>query len=100
MTVYCVGLISINDRERYGAYEQGFMEIFRRYGGTLLAVDEKPVVQEGIWPHTRTVLASFPDAAMFDAWFGSADYQALAKHRQAASIGSIALINGLPSPPG
>ncbi len=99
MTVYCIGLINISDRARYAPYEQGFMEIFHRYGGTLLAVDEKPVVQEGDWPHTRTVLASFPDAAAFDAWFGSAEYQALAKHRKAASLGSIVLIKGLPASP-
>ena len=97
MTVYCIGLINIHDRAGYGAYEQGFMEIFNRYGGKLLAVDEAPVVREGAWPHTRTVLAEFPDAGAFDAWFDSAEYQDLAKHRHAASVGSIALIKALPT---
>ena len=100
MTVYCIALICIADRERYSVYEQGFMEIFNRYGGTLLAVDETPMVKEGDWPHTRTVLASFPNSIVFEAWFGSPEYQTLAKHRHAASTGSIALIKGLPSPTG
>jgi uncharacterized protein (DUF1330 family) len=68
------------------------MEIFSRYSGKLLAVDEAPIVKEGDWPHTRTILIEFPDADAFDAWFDSPEYQALAEHRHAASTGSIAVI--------
>jgi len=92
MTVYAIALLSIADRERYGVYERGFMEIFSRYSGKLLAVDEAPTVKEGDWPYTRTVLIEFPDAEAFDAWFDSPEYQALAVHRHAASTGSIAVI--------
>jgi uncharacterized protein (DUF1330 family) len=92
MTVYAIALLNIADRERYGAYQSGFMEIFSRYSGKLLAVDEAPTVKEGDWPYTRTVLIEFPDAEAFDAWFNSPEYQALAKHRHAASTGSIAVI--------
>jgi hypothetical protein len=31
MTVYAIARLSIADRERYGVYERGFMEIFSRY---------------------------------------------------------------------
>ena len=55
MTVYAIALINIADRERHGAYERGFMEIFCRYSGKLLAVDEAPTVKEGDWPYTRCV---------------------------------------------
>jgi uncharacterized protein (DUF1330 family) len=92
MTVYAIALLTITDRGRYGAYQSGFMEIFNRYSGKLLAVDEAPTVKEGDWPHTRTVLIEFPDAEAFDAWFNSPEYQALAQHRHAASTGSIAVI--------
>ena len=92
MTVYVIALLNIADRERYSAYQSGFMEIFGRHSGKLLAVDEAPTVKEGDWPHTRTVLIEFPDAEAFDAWFNSPEYQALAKHRHAASTGSIAVI--------
>ena len=67
MTVYAIALLNIADRERYGAYQQGFLEIFSRYSGKLLAVDEAPTVKEGDWPYTRTVLIEFPDAEAFDA---------------------------------
>ncbi len=69
MTVYAIALLNIADRERYGACQQGFMEIFSKYSGKLLAVDETPVVKEGDWPYSRTVLIEFPDAEAFDTWF-------------------------------
>ena len=92
MTVYAIALLNIADRERYGAYQGGFMEIFSRYSGKLLAVDEAPTIKEGDWPYTRTVLIEFPDAEAFDAWFSSPEYRALAEHRHAASTGAIAVI--------
>ena len=92
MTVYAIALLNIADRERYGAYQQGFMEIFSKYSGKLLAVDETPVVKEGDWPYSRTALIEFLDAEAFDTWFDSPEYRALAEHRHAASTGSIAVI--------
>jgi uncharacterized protein (DUF1330 family) len=94
MTVYCIVLINIEDREKYSIYERGFRQVFRRYSGTLLSADEAPIVREGDWPYTRTVLISFPDAAAFSTWYDSADYQAIAQHRYAASSASLAVIKG------
>jgi uncharacterized protein (DUF1330 family) len=68
------------------------MEIFSRYRGELLAVDEAPTVKEGDWSYTCTVLFEFPYAEAFDTWFNSPKYQALAEHRHAASTGSIAVV--------
>ena len=42
MTVYAIALLNIADRERYGAYQSGFMEIFGRFSGKLLAVGRPP----------------------------------------------------------
>ena len=95
MTVYVIALLDITDREEYGLYGQGFMAIFDKSGGQVLAVDENPTVVEGEWPHTRTVLLSFPDAETMNRWYGSPDYQALAQHRFKASTAQIAMINGL-----
>ena len=95
MTVYAVALIDIADREEYGLYGQGFMEIFGKYGGTMLSVDESPTVLEGEWPHTRTVLLSVPNAEDLERWYRSPEYQALAQHRFKASTARIAVIKGL-----
>jgi uncharacterized protein (DUF1330 family) len=61
----------------------------------LLAVDESPTVIEGEWPHTRTVLLSFPSAEAMKAWYGSPEYQALAQHRFNASTAQVAMVNAL-----
>lgn len=95
MSVYAIALLNIVDRETYGRYEAGFMDIFNRHGGKLLAVEEAPDVKEGEWPYTRTVLIEFPDAAALDAWYHSDDYQALAQHRFASSRGSVAVLRSL-----
>ena len=48
MSSYVVAQISINDREKYARYEAGFMDIFSRFGGQVLAVDESPILSRGI----------------------------------------------------
>jgi uncharacterized protein (DUF1330 family) len=94
MTVYLVGQINIRDRDEYRAYESGFMEIFSRYRGRLLSVEESPDVLEGSWPHTRTVLIEFPSKNEAMAWYRSEDYRKLAERRLASSEGNIILIKG------
>jgi uncharacterized protein (DUF1330 family) len=95
MAVYGVAHITITDRAAYDRYSAAFMEVFARYRGTLLAVDETPEVIEGEWTATRLVMMSFPDAAAFHDWFDSAEYQAIAEHRHAGSTGVVLLARGL-----
>ena len=99
MAVYAIALLNITDRERFGEYTRGFREIFSKYSGKLLSVEEAPtLIEGGDWPHTRTVLIEFPDAEAFDAWYRSAEYQALVKHRYAASTGRLVLIKSFTPP--
>ena len=95
MSAYMLATLNIHDREGYGAYEAGFMDIFSRYNGRLLSVDESVETLEGEWRFTRTVLVEFPNKKDALAWFQSADYQALAEHRKAASTGSIVMLQGM-----
>ena len=97
MTAYLVAQITIDDRAGYSEYEAGFMEIFARYSGELLAVEEAPEVLEGEWPCTRTVLIGFPSRDDALAWYRSEEYQKLARHRFDSSEGNAVLINGLDS---
>ncbi|HEU4429840.1 MAG TPA: DUF1330 domain-containing protein [Myxococcota bacterium] len=95
MPVYIVAELTIDDRAEYARYEAGFMEIFQRYRGELLAVDEAPRVIEGEWKHTRTVLLRFPDQAEAERWYRSPEYQAIAQHRWRASRANVALLKGI-----
>jgi uncharacterized protein (DUF1330 family) len=93
--VYVVAQITITDRERSQAYQAGFPEVFSKYRGELLAVDENARVVEGEWPYTRTVLIRFPDEDEATRWYSSAEYQAIAQHRFAASRTNAVLVTGL-----
>ena len=95
MAHYIIAQINIDDRETYANYEEGFMEIFAKYDGSLLAVDEDPRLLEGSWPYTRTVLISFPGEAQALDWYQSDEYQALARYRFASSSANISIIKGL-----
>jgi uncharacterized protein (DUF1330 family) len=95
MPVYIVAEVTIADRTEYARYEAGFLPIWQKYRGELLAVEEQPTVIEGEWKHSRTVLLRFPDRAEAERWYRSPEYQALAQHRWNASRADIALLNGL-----
>jgi uncharacterized protein (DUF1330 family) len=94
MTVYGIATIRIEDRTEFKLYQRGFMEIFRKFDGELLAVDEAPSLKEGEWPYTRTVIASFPDRDAMDRWYHSDEYRALTQHRFRASSGNFVVVQG------
>ena len=95
MSHYLIATIDILDRDEYARYEEGFLDVFSKYNGKLLSVDENPKLLEGSWTATRTVLIEFPSESEAMDWYMSSEYQELAKHRFAASSGNIALISGL-----
>ena len=94
MSCYFVAQISIHDRNEYQKYLDGHDEVFSKYKGRILAVDESPELVEGEWPYSRTVLISFPDAREAKRWYESAEYQELVKHRHQASDANIVLLGG------
>ncbi len=95
MTVYFIALVDISDRQGFSVYEQGFMDVFGRYGGRILSVDDSPTILEGEWPHTRTVLMSFPCAEALERWYSSPEYQSIAQHRRKASRADVVVVKGL-----
>ena len=98
MSIYLIANLNIHDRDRYAQYEAGFLEIFEKYNGRILAVDEDQEILEGDYDATRTVLIEFPSHDAAKAWYESEAYQELAEHRWAASDGSTIMIQGLPEP--
>ena len=94
MSVYLIAQLEIHDREGYNKYQEGFLEIFSKYKGEILVVDENHTVIEGTWPFTRTVLIRFPDENEAKRWYESPEYQKLAQHRFKASTSNIIMANG------
>lgn len=95
MPVYILASIAVSDWAEYEQYQAGFMDVFARYEGEVLAVSDAPVVVEGEWPYTRAVVLRFPDADEARRWYESPEYVAIAKHRHAgSSASSIIILDG------
>jgi uncharacterized protein (DUF1330 family) len=95
VTVYAIAQLRFTDRAAYDRYQMRFMDVFRRYRGTLLAADEHPQVVEGSWDREKVVLMSFPDQDEFRSWSESAEYQEISKDRDAGADTVVLLVAGL-----
>ncbi len=89
MSVYFIAGLRVHDPARYDQYLEGFDEVFQRYEGEVVLVDEAPAVLEGEWPYTRLVVIRFPDEPALRRWYESPEYQRLARLRHAAADGFI-----------
>lgn len=94
MSSYFIALIDIHDPAGYEQYLTGYDDVFKKFKGEVIAVEDDPIVLEGTWPAGRTVIIKFPNEHELHRWYDSKEYQILAKHRKAASLASIAIIKG------
>ncbi|MEN3320021.1 MAG: hypothetical protein V7643_3422 [Mycobacterium sp.] len=97
MTVYAIAALKFTDRDAYNRYQAAFMEVLKRFSGTLLAADEAPQVVEGQWDRDKVVLMTFPDEAAFREWAESTDYQRISEDRRAGADTVVVLVQALPT---
>lgn len=95
MSYYFVAQIRITDEIEYQKYLDNAEDIFRKYKGEYLSVDNNLQIVEGCWNYTRTVLIRFNNKNDFDEWYNSKDYQDILKHRLKAADCDTILIKGL-----
>ena len=96
MAAYFIAQIEVHDADEYQKYLAGFMPIFERHGGELLAVSSSDTeVIEGEWPYPRTVIMKFPSVEHARSWHDDPDYQALAEHRWRSSRANLVLVDGV-----
>jgi uncharacterized protein (DUF1330 family) len=98
MSYYFIVQISIVDSTEYQKYLDKAGEIFKRYKGEYLVVEDEPLVLEGSWNHGRTVLIRFDSRKDFWDWYYSDDYQEILKYRLNAAECNAILAKGLDSP--
>lgn len=94
MSYYFIAQIRITDETIYQKYIEGADKVFMQYNGRYLAVDNDPVVMEGNWDYTRTVLIEFETKEDFNAWYHSDDYQKILEHRLSAAECDSILVKG------
>ena len=95
MKHYFVAQIRIDDPEEYEKYLENFDDIFSRFNGEYLAIDESPTILEGSWDYTKSVLVKFNSKKEFEEWYYSEDYQRILKHRLNSSKCDTILIEGV-----
>jgi uncharacterized protein (DUF1330 family) len=94
MSYYFIANIKIKNLDEYKKYLNEASEIFSKYNGKYLAVDDKPQILEGKWNYTRTVLIEFKSKEDFEMWYNSDDYQRILKYRLKASECDTILVSG------
>jgi uncharacterized protein (DUF1330 family) len=95
MSHYFVAQIRVNDPSEYELYLEHFDEIFSKFKGEYLAIDENPTLLEGNWDYTKSVIIKFNSKRDFEDWYYSDDYQKILKHRLKASKSDTILLKGL-----
>ena len=81
MSYYFVANIKIKDKVEYQKYVGKVDEVFLKYNGKYLALDNNPEILEGKWNYTRAVIIEFNSKKDFDNWYYSKEYQEILEHR-------------------
>jgi uncharacterized protein (DUF1330 family) len=95
MKYYFSAQIKIVNQDEYQKYLDKIDDIFSRYNGEYLAIDESPELLEGDWHYTKSVLIKFNSKQDFENWYYSEDYQSILKYRLKASKSDTILIEGI-----
>lgn len=95
MSAYFIANIKIHNVQEYEKYLADCDDVFDKYNGEYLAVDERPVVLEGDWNYTKVVLIHFPSHADLLRWYESEDYQKILKYRLDSAKCDTLIVNGI-----
>ena len=94
MSYYFVTNIKIKDKLEYQKYIDRIDEVFSKFKGNYLAVDDKPKIVEGNWEYSRVVIIEFATEQDFNSWYNSKEYQEILKFRMSASDSDGILVKG------
>ena len=94
MKHYFVAQIKIKDEIEYKKYIDKAGDIFKKYNGNYLSVDNEPLILEGKWDYTRTVLIEFESKKKFEDWYNSNEYKEILAYRLKAADCDTLLIKG------
>ena len=92
MTVYAILQADITDLDRYESYKPLAAASVAEHGGSYLVRGGNVVSLEGSPPRARTVILEFNSMDAAKRWYESASYSEARPIRQAASEGSLYLV--------
>jgi len=94
MSFYFVANIKIEDQLGYAKYVNNVDEVFSKFNGKYLVVDDNPKILEGNWNYTRVVIIEFETETDFNHWYNSKEYQEILKYRLVSSSSDSILVKG------
>lgn len=92
MSAYIVGMIDIEDPERYALYQAGVVEALAPFDFEILSGDDCPEIIEGRQPANHLFIIRFKSSEDFHAFYASDAYRKIVEHRQASSTARTIMI--------
>ena len=97
MPVYTIAHLKFKNIDAYRRYQNAFPAVFKKFNGTALAADERPLLLEGEWTSDKVVVLSFPDEASALRFGNDPEYRAIAADRRVGADATVLLVHGLES---
>jgi uncharacterized protein (DUF1330 family) len=95
MAFYVVWDAEITNRPGLEPYVAAVSDTIAKHGGRHLARGGAVKLIEGGPEPKRFVILEFPDAASFDRWYNSPEYQKILPHRLQNSTGRLFTVEGV-----
>ncbi len=95
MPYYFIANIKIKDESGYKKYVEKSGEVFSKFNGEYIAVDNKPEILEGEWRYSRCVIIKFETRDDFSKWYNSQEYKEILEYRLSSSHCDTILVKGL-----
>jgi uncharacterized protein (DUF1330 family) len=94
MPGYVIADVDVHDPDAYAEYRKRVPATLAAYGGRFVVRGGETEVLEGDWRPHRIVVLEFPSVEQARAWWSSEEYREPKAMRQAASTGSLLLVEG------
>ncbi len=94
MSAYIIATVEVTDPAAYATYRDQVGPILASFGGRFLVRGGNPQSLEGDWQPSRVVVLVFHSTDQARAFYDSPAYASARALRQAASRGSLVLVEG------
>jgi uncharacterized protein (DUF1330 family) len=95
VAAYVLANVTVTDPVRYEDYRRLVTPTLEAYGGRFIARGGRIEVLEGDWHPNRLVILEFPSVEQARAWWSSPAYSEAKAIRQATSIGTLLVLEGV-----
>ncbi len=95
MAGYVIADVEVLDPVKFAEYRELVAPTLEAHGGEFLANGGEHETLEGSWQPKRVVILRFESVARAKEWWSSAAYAGPKAMRQAASEGSLVVVEGL-----